>query len=75
MRKAGDALLVFSVVVRACEIGPIREAAMPERSRELAAGTSAPSRFVVDVHQQYLAKNPPGYRCHATTGVKFPEIA
>jgi peptide-methionine (S)-S-oxide reductase len=24
-------------------------------------------------HQQYLAKNPYGYRCHANTGVKFPE--
>jgi peptide-methionine (S)-S-oxide reductase len=23
-------------------------------------------------HQQYLAKNPNGYRCHATTGVSFP---
>jgi peptide-methionine (S)-S-oxide reductase len=23
-------------------------------------------------HQQYLAKNPNGYRCHANTGVKFP---
>jgi peptide-methionine (S)-S-oxide reductase len=23
-------------------------------------------------HQQYLAKNPDGYRCHATTGVSFP---
>jgi peptide-methionine (S)-S-oxide reductase len=23
-------------------------------------------------HQQYLAKNPYGYRCHATTGVTFP---
>jgi peptide-methionine (S)-S-oxide reductase len=23
-------------------------------------------------HQQYLAKNPNGYRCHATTGVNFP---
>ncbi len=23
-------------------------------------------------HQQYLAKNPHGYRCHATTGVTFP---
>jgi len=23
-------------------------------------------------HQQYLAKNPNGYRCHATTGVTFP---
>jgi peptide-methionine (S)-S-oxide reductase len=23
-------------------------------------------------HQQYLAKNPNGYRCHSTTGVPFP---
>jgi peptide-methionine (S)-S-oxide reductase len=23
-------------------------------------------------HQQYLAKNPNGYRCHATTGIRFP---
>jgi len=23
-------------------------------------------------HQQYLAKNPNGYRRHANTGVKFP---
>jgi hypothetical protein len=28
-----------------------------------------------DTHQQYLAKNPHGYRCHANTGVKFPETA
>jgi hypothetical protein len=25
--------------------------------------------------QQYLANNPFGYRCHANTGVKFPEAA
>ena len=25
------------------------------------------------LHQQYLAKNPFCYRCHANTGVKFPE--
>ncbi|MDT4935305.1 MAG: peptide-methionine (S)-S-oxide reductase [Pseudonocardiales bacterium] len=23
-------------------------------------------------HQQYLAKNPNGYRCHSSTGLKFP---
>ena len=28
--------------------------------------------YAEDYHQQYLAKNPNGYRCHATTGVKFP---
>ncbi len=33
----------------------------------------APTYFYAeDQHQQYLAKNPFGYRCHANTGVKFP---
>lgn len=31
--------------------------------------------YAEDVHQQYLAKNPFGYRCHANTGVRFPESA
>ncbi len=26
-------------------------------------------------HQQYLAKNPYGYRCHSTTGLRFPREA
>jgi peptide-methionine (S)-S-oxide reductase len=29
--------------------------------------------YAEDHHQQYLAKNPFGYRCHANTGVPFPE--
>jgi peptide-methionine (S)-S-oxide reductase len=28
--------------------------------------------YAEDYHQQYLAKNPNGYRCHSTTGVTFP---
>jgi peptide-methionine (S)-S-oxide reductase len=28
--------------------------------------------YAEDYHQQYLAKNPHGYRCHANTGVAFP---
>jgi peptide-methionine (S)-S-oxide reductase len=31
--------------------------------------------YAEDHHQQYLAKNPFGYRCHANTGVKFPDVA
>nr|WP_227464634.1 peptide-methionine (S)-S-oxide reductase MsrA [Nocardioides lijunqiniae] len=31
--------------------------------------------YAEDQHQQYLAKNPFGYRCHANTGVKFPQTA
>ena len=29
--------------------------------------------YAEEAHQQYLAKNPFGYRCHASTGVRFPE--
>ena len=28
--------------------------------------------YAEDHHQQYLAKNPYGYRCHSATGVPFP---
>jgi peptide-methionine (S)-S-oxide reductase len=31
--------------------------------------------YAEDQHQQYLAKNPFGYRCHANTGIRFPETA
>ena len=28
--------------------------------------------YAEDYHQQYLVKNPHGYRCHSATGVRFP---
>jgi peptide-methionine (S)-S-oxide reductase len=31
--------------------------------------------YAEDAHQQYLAKNPHGYRCHSATGVPFPKDA
>jgi peptide-methionine (S)-S-oxide reductase len=31
--------------------------------------------YAEDHHQQYLARNPNGYRCHANTGVRFPATA
>jgi peptide-methionine (S)-S-oxide reductase len=34
-----------------------------------------PFFYAEDYHQQYLAKNPFGYRCHANTGVPFPRTA
>jgi peptide-methionine (S)-S-oxide reductase len=35
--------------------------------------TAAPTYYYAEgPHQQYLAKNPNGYRCHANTGVPFP---
>ncbi len=40
---------------------------------ELAAASQAgPFYYAEDYHQQYLHKNPHGYRCHATTGLPFP---
>ena len=29
--------------------------------------------YAEDHHQQYLAKNPHGYRCHSATGIPFPQ--
>ncbi len=29
--------------------------------------------YAEDHHQQYLYKNPNGYRCHSATGINFPE--
>ena len=31
--------------------------------------------YAEDYHQQYLVKNPNGYRCHSATGIPFPETA
>ena len=28
--------------------------------------------YAEDYHQQYLAKNPHGYDCHANTGIAYP---
>ena len=28
--------------------------------------------YAEDPHQQYLLKNPFGYRCHSATGVQYP---
>ncbi|HET6877172.1 MAG TPA: peptide-methionine (S)-S-oxide reductase MsrA [Jatrophihabitans sp.] len=33
---------------------------------------AGPFYYAEAYHQQYLAKNPNGYRCHATTGIPFP---
>jgi len=43
-----------------------------EITTEIRAASETPYYYAEDPHQQYLAKNPFGYRCHANTGVKFP---
>ena len=42
---------------------------------EIRPAAETPYYYAEDHHQQYLAKNPFGYRCHANTGVRFPATA
>jgi peptide-methionine (S)-S-oxide reductase len=46
-----------------------------EITTEIRPASETPYYYAEDAHQQYLAKNPFGYRCHANTGVAFPETA
>ncbi len=39
---------------------------------EIAPASEHPFYFAEQYHQQYLHKNPHGYRCHANTGVALP---
>jgi peptide-methionine (S)-S-oxide reductase len=48
----------------------LTEAGYDEISTEIAP--AKPFFYAEDYHQQYLAKNPNGYRCHSTTGVRYP---
>jgi peptide-methionine (S)-S-oxide reductase len=62
-----DAAQRFQPALTAAGYGPI--------ATEIAElGDAGDGRFYYaeDYHQQYLAKNPHGYRCHAATGVSFP---
>jgi peptide-methionine (S)-S-oxide reductase len=42
---------------------------------EIRPASETPYYYAEKQHQQYLAKNPMGYRCHANTGVRFPADA
>jgi peptide-methionine (S)-S-oxide reductase len=39
---------------------------------EIRPAAETPYYYAEDHHQQYLLKNPFGYRCHSATGVKVP---
>lgn len=40
---------------------------------EIRPASEANYYYAEDYHQQYLAKNPYGYRCHSATGIPFPQ--
>ncbi|MBD0024283.1 peptide-methionine (S)-S-oxide reductase MsrA [Gordonia pseudamarae] len=66
----------FAQVVADAGLGPITTEIAPlaEAGGERSDGKCRDGRFYYaeDYHQQYLAKNPNGYRCHASTGLKYP---
>jgi peptide-methionine (S)-S-oxide reductase len=40
---------------------------------EIKPASETPYYYAEDHHQQYLLKNPFGYRCHSATGIKVPQ--
>ncbi|GAB87625.1 peptide-methionine (S)-S-oxide reductase MsrA [Gordonia rubripertincta] len=57
----------FQTALDAAGIGSIATEIKP-----LAAAGDGHFYYAEDHHQQYLAKNPHGYRCHAATGISYP---
>ncbi|MGV9709760.1 peptide-methionine (S)-S-oxide reductase MsrA [Gordonia sp. NPDC003424] len=57
----------FATVLAEAGLGPIATEIAPLKR-------AGDGRFYCaeDYHQQYLAKNPHGYRCHAATGLHYP---
>ena len=52
----------------------IAERGYPDITTEIAPADSTPYFLAEDYHQQYLYKNPNGYRCHANTGLSLPVL-
>ncbi|GAB22532.1 peptide methionine sulfoxide reductase MsrA [Gordonia polyisoprenivorans NBRC 16320 = JCM 10675] len=64
---AAASAATFQKALDAAGLGPITtEIAALERAGD------GHFYYAEDYHQQYLAKNPHGYRCHAATGIAYP---
>jgi peptide-methionine (S)-S-oxide reductase len=50
----------------------LREIGYGDITTEIVA--AGPFFFAEDYHQQYLHKNPHGYRCHSSTGISLPAV-
>lgn len=46
----------------------------PEITTEIGSAPDVPYFLAEGYHQQYLDKNPHGYRCHANTGLALPAL-
>jgi peptide-methionine (S)-S-oxide reductase len=84
MRQGNDVGTQYrsGIYVASAEQRKVAEASRDAYQRALsAAGHGRITTEILDApefyyaegyHQQYLAKNPNGYRCHSSTGLKFP---
>ena len=52
----------------------IAQRGYPAITTEIAPAADQPYYLAEDYHQQYLYKNPNGYRCHANTGLALPAL-
>ena len=57
----------YQPTLTAAGYGPVTTEIVP-----LAQAGTGQFYYAEDVHQQYLHKNPNGYRCHVSTGLTFP---
>jgi len=55
--------------------GVIAERGYPDITTQVAPAAEHDYFLAEDYHQQYLYKNPHGYRCHANTGLALPALA
>lgn len=56
--------------------GPvIAQRGYPEITTEVGPAAEHTYFLAEDYHQQYLYKNPHGYRCHANTGIALPALS
>lgn len=52
----------------------IADRGYPQITTQVASAADFPYYLAEDYHQQYLYKNPHGYRCHANTGLALPAL-
>jgi peptide-methionine (S)-S-oxide reductase len=52
----------------------IAQRGYPDITTEIGPAAEATYYLAEDYHQQYLYKNPHGYRCHANTGLALPAL-
>ena len=54
--------------------GVIGDRGYPDITTEIRPASDLTYYLAEDYHQQYLYKNPNGYRCHANTGLALPAL-